>query len=377
MTITFYTNFINHHQVTIADELFSIIGGGYTFVAMEPIPESFVKNGYPDYSDKPYLLKAYKSDDNQKKAKELALSSDIVIQGAAPDEYIMPRIKMGRITFRYSERWFKKNYKSLFSPRALYYYFTNHTIFRNKPLYMLCASAYTASDVAKIFAYPNKCYKWGYFPPAHQMPIEELISAKRSSRTKILWVARFIDWKHPEMPINLAKRLKDKGYSFEINMVGNGEMHNEISQMVKDMRVEDCVHLLGQFPNSQIHQLMREHHIFCFTSDRNEGWGAVLNEAMSNGCCPVAADMIGATPFLIEHKKNGLIFESGNKDALFSNVEYLIKNPEVCEELSINAYHTIQKEWSPQIAANRLIGLCKALLDGQDYQQESGPCSKA
>ena len=377
MTITFYTNFINHHQVAIADELYSLIGKNYTFIAMEPIPETFVKNGYPDYSDRPYLLKAYESDDNRKKAKELALSSDIVIQGAVSNEYILPRIKMSRITFRYSERWFKKGYKSLFCPRSLYNYFANHTRFRNKPLYMLCASAYTASDVAKVFAYPNKCYKWGYFPPTQQMPIEELITAKRSSKTRILWVARFIKLKHPEMLVKLARRLKDKGYAFEINMVGNGEMHNEIDQMVKELGVEDCVHLLGQFPNSQIHQLMREHHIFCFTSDRNEGWGAVLNEAMSNGCCPVAADMIGATQFLIKHKENGLTFESENDEAFISNIEYLINNPDICEQMSKNAYYTIQKEWSPQIAANRLLELCKALLNNEKYIQDSGPCSIA
>ncbi len=377
MTITFYTNFINHHQVSIADELFNTIGNNYTFVATMKIPESFIKNGYTDYSNKPYLLKAYESEDNYKKAQALAISSDIVIIGAASDEYIMPRIKMNKVTIRYSERWFKSNYKSLFSPRALYYYFTHHTIFRNKPLYMLCASAYTANDVAKIFAYPNKCYKWGYFPPVQQLPIEELINKKRTTKTKILWVARFIDWKHPEMPVILAKSLKSKGYSFEINMVGDGEMRNTIKKMIADFDVSDCVHLLGQFPNNEIHCLMREHHIFCFTSDRNEGWGAVLNEAMSNGCCPVAADMIGAVPYLLKHKENGLIFESTNNQSLLSNIEFLINNPNICEQLSINAYHTIQNEWSPQIAANRLLGLCKVLLNSEGNVQISGPCSKA
>jgi glycosyltransferase involved in cell wall biosynthesis len=45
--------------------------------------------------------------------------------------------------------------------------------------------------------------------------------------------------------------------------------------------------------------------VFIFTSDRNEGWGAVLNEAMGSGCAVVAADLIGSVPYLIEHKKMG------------------------------------------------------------------------
>lgn len=377
MTIVFFTNFINHHQVHVADELYNMLGDNYTFVATSPIPESFIKNGYPDYSTRPYLLKAYENETNNNKAKELALTSDIAILGAAQIEYILPRIKQNKITFRNSERWFKKNNRMLFNPIRLYNIIKCHTIFRNKPLYMLCSSAYLPNDVTKVFAYPNKCYKWGYFPATPQLPIEELIKRKRSETVKILWVARFIDWKHPEMPVELAQKLKSKGYSFEINMIGNGEMHNIIHNMITDYRVQDCVHLLGQFPNSEIHDLMKAHHIFCFTSDRNEGWGAVLNEAMSNGCCPVAADMIGAVPYLIKHKENGLIFKSKDNKSLLSNIEYLINNPDICEQLSINAYNTIQEEWSPKVAAKRLLELCNALIKNEKYVQTSGPCSIA
>ena len=377
MKIVFFTNFINHHQVHVADELYNVLGDNYTFVATSHIPESFIKNGYPDYSTRPYLLKAYENDENDKKARELALTSDIVILGAAPLEYILPRVKQNRITFRYSERWFKKGNSMLLNPKRLYNIFRSHTIFRNKPVYMLCSSAYTPNDVAKVFAYPGKCYKWGYFPATLQLPIEELVNRKRSKTIKILWVARFIDWKHPEMPIELARSLKSKGYSFEINMIGNGEMYSAIKKMTTDYGVQDYVHLLGQFPNSKIQEIMREHHIFCFTSDRNEGWGAVLNEAMSNGCCPVAADMIGAAPYLIKHKENGLIFKSKDNKSLLSKIEFLINNPDICEQLSINAYNTIQKEWSPQVAAKRLLELCNALMKSEKYVQESGPCSIA
>ena len=377
MKIVFFTNFINHHQVHVADELYKVLGNNYTFVATSPIPENFLKNGYPNYSTRPYLLKAYENNANDKKARILAITSDIAILGAAPFEYILPRIKQNKITFRYSERWLKKGISMLFNPKKLYGLIKSHTIFRNKPLYMLCSSAYTPNDVAKVFAYPNKCYKWGYFPEAPQLPIEELVKRKRSKTIKILWVARFIDWKHPEMPIELARSLKLKGYSFEINMIGNGEMFNIIQKMITDFSIQNCVHLLGQFPNSKIHELMREHHIFCFTSDRNEGWGAVLNEAMSNGCCPVAANMIGAAPYLIKHKENGLIFKSKDNNSLLSNTEYLIRNPDICEQLSINAYNTIQKEWSPKFAAKRLLELCDALIREEEYVQELGPCSKA
>lgn len=36
----------------------------------------------------------------------------------------------------------------------------------NKPVYLLCASAYAAGDYAKMGLFRGKSYKWGYFPAA-------------------------------------------------------------------------------------------------------------------------------------------------------------------------------------------------------------------
>ena len=33
-----------------------------------------------------------------------------------------------------------------------------------KNVYLLCSSAYAASDYNHLFCYKNRCFKWGYFP---------------------------------------------------------------------------------------------------------------------------------------------------------------------------------------------------------------------
>lgn len=43
-----------------------------------------------------------------------------------------------------------------------------------------------------------------------------------SKYVNILWCARFIDWKHPELAILLAQRLKDNKYNFHLDMIGKG-----------------------------------------------------------------------------------------------------------------------------------------------------------
>lgn len=119
--------------------------------------------------------------------------------------------------------------------------------------------------------------------------------------------------------------------------------------------------------------------MFLFTSDRNEGWGAVLNEAMSNGCAVVASDKIGSVPFLVKDRVNGLVFKSEDLDSLTSHVRELLDAPTVCEDYARAAYRTMREEWSPRNAAERLIDLIGAIMAGRlsEYEKSDGPCSWA
>lgn len=377
MTLTFITNFINHHQVPVADEFYNTPGLNYTFIATMAPLELYLKTGYPDFSNKPYLLKAYENEENYKKAMELAEKSDVVIIGAAPRKFIAKRLKQNKLTFIYSERWFRDGYYHLLSPRAWIYLLKDHIKYRNRNVYMLCASAYTAFDVSLVGAYPNKCFKWGYFTKVEDLEIVDIINQKNDKVIQILWVARFLKLKHPELPVKLAKKLKDKGYEFQVNMVGGGDFVQETKHLIDELGVEDCVSLIGNMSNDEILSLMKQSHIFIFTSDRNEGWGAVLNEAMSNGCAVVASNMIGAAPYLIEHGENGFLFKSLDLDSLTEQVEFLLNNKLLRDKLSINAYKSMREIWSPKNAASNFLKLTDSILKNEIVEIEIGPCCKA
>ena len=107
----------------------------------------------------------------------------------------------------------------------------------------------------------------------------------------------------------------------------------------------------------QVRKYMEDAQIFLFTSDRNEGWGAVLNEAMNSACAVVASHAIGATPFLIEHQKNGLIYRDGDRKDLYKNVKRLLDCPQQRMELSKQAYKTIVDEWNAENAAEKVLKL--------------------
>lgn len=183
--------------------------------------------------------------------------------------------------------------------------------------------------------------------------------------------------KHPELPVMLAKRLKDKGYNFHLDMYGRGDELYPTQQLVKSLAINDNVSFYGSLPNEEILKEMRKHEIFLFTSDRNEGWGAVLNESMSNGCAVVASNLIGSVPFLIQDGENGMVFKSGDLDSLTQKVCYLLDNPTERLEMAKKAIHTMREVWSPANAAKRFVELAHKLLAGEITSYTDGPCSKA
>ncbi|WP_318308112.1 glycosyltransferase [Flagellimonas crocea] len=376
MTITLFSNFFNHHQKPLADELYAKLGNNFTFVATSAMPEVFKDSGYNPFKDTPYVLPAYKSEEDHKKALQLATDSDVVVHGAAPDSYLKNRLEKDKLTFRYSERIFKKSPLQKFNPRAFFHQYKKHTRFKNKNLHMLCSSAYTANDLNWINAYPGKMYKWGYFTKTPKLDIDQVLAEKNSVFT-ILYVARLIDWKHPEMAIMLANSLKKKGHQFKMNIVGSGNMLERLTSMSKELNLENCVHFLGNIENEKVLQMMRNSHSFFFSSDRNEGWGAVANEAMANGCALVASHKIGAIPYLVKPFNNGMVFQSENLDHATQLMESLMNDKKLWGDLVKNAYDDINHSWSPKNAADNFLRLCDNLMNSKDDLILEGPCSKA
>jgi len=379
MKITFYSNFLNHHQLPICEELNSKKNIKFTFVATEQIPQERLDLGYEDMNKKyPFVLTTYDSKENYKKALKLGLESDIVIIGSAPDEFINQRFKYPeKITFRYSERIFKSNaFKNVLSPFKNFRIFKNH--FKNHKYFLLCASAYSRQDFNKIGHFKNKCFKWGYFPKVHEYDINKLIKEKNNKKITILWVARFLNWKHPEYPIELAKYLNIKGYSnYQIKMIGIGPEYEKCQKKIKDNNLEKNILLCGSMPNDKVIEEMKKANIYIFTSDKGEGWGAVLNESMNNGCAVVANEKIGSVPYMIDDDYNGYSYKT--KKDFFQKVESLINNKTKREEIGKNAYYTMLNTWNAKNAINNLLDLSNKIKNNEDLSYinyNNGPCSK-
>ena len=227
----------------------------------------------------------------------------------------------------------------------------------------------------------------GIFSGGKKYDPDELMKGKLSAASddlkcpcvSILWAGRLIEWKHPDASIRLAESLKEKGYSFKMTLIGTGEMEEQLHNMIRDKSLEDCVEMPGAMKASEVRSYMEKADIYLFTSDFNEGWGAVLNESMNSGCAVVASHAIGSVPFLIKDEENGLIYENGNQKQLEQQVCRLMDDAEYRMKLGLNAYHTIADLWNADVAAERLIDLCENIIFAKKTKSpyENGICSEA
>lgn len=375
MKLVFISNYLSAHQMELCDSFYELLGDDFSFISTGKIGEARIELGMPDIV-RCYNKKIENIDSLSLNMVEMIDDADVVIYGSAPEHLVKNRLRKGKLTFKYAERIYKKEPFGKAKLKSYIGTYIHYVRYLRYPFYVLCSSGYTAGDINRNFKFKDRSYKWGYFPPQKKYEnIEEIIDNKESKL--ILWVGRLLDWKHPEIPILLAKKLKLDGHKFKMNIIGIGEMENVLKKLIEDNQLNDCVSLLGAVKNDQTRKHMEKADIFLFTSDFYEGWGAVLNEAMNSGCACVASHAIGSVPFLIEDGVNGVIFKNEDIGDLYEKVVKLINDDELRRKLGKNAYYTINNEWNAKNAANKFLELCENLLAGKKNPFKTGLCSES
>lgn len=369
MKIIFISNYFTHHQKPLSDALFELTKGNYIFLATEKMSDDRKSQGWTIDSPS-YVQELDKADRNSvEKYIQLINDADIVIQGSRFYNLIEARTKhKNKLTFIFTERLYKSAKRYLKVPIYLY----RGIKFRS--CYILAASAFAPIDYSVTRGFIGKCLKFGYFPATHHYSdIDELF--KNKDVRKIVWVARMIDWKHPEVPIEVARILKQKGYKFQIEMIGTGYLSEKIRMKIKELDLADCISQLGSIPSDEVRAHMESAGIALITSDKNEGWGAVMNEAMNSGCVVISNSEIGAAPYLIRNHYNGFLYNDTN--TITELIIKMFEDAKTQKIIGTNALRTITEQWNAEEAAKRIIKLYDIIKLTDIPLFSEGPCSNA
>ena len=377
MRIALFSNFLNHHQLPLCEALVARDDVEFKFVACERISDDRLNMGYADMNKQyHFVVRAYETPDE---AVKIAETYDAVIFGASPLEYLKLRMDKGLLSFRFAERSLKKGTWRRFIPTTRKKIAEGYTNYKDNNLFVLCASAYTSYDLSLCGFLAQKCFKWGYFPSVEKRDIDALINIKRASTTpELLYAGRLLKLKRVMDMVKAVHNLVNQGVDLNFTIIGDGETKSEIADYIAKHSLERYITMLPFMSPEAVREYMDKSNIYIFGSDFNEGWGAVVNEAMNSACALAVSHAVGSAAYLVESGDNGFVYECGNVKDLELKLETLIDDASLREKMGVNAYNTMNEAWSASVASERLVALCQGLLGECEMPEySSGPCSPA
>ena len=140
-------------------------------------------------------------------------------------------------------------------------------------------------------------------------------------------------------------------------------MKKQWQNVAKELGIDSVVEWGASKPHDEFLQWIRGIDIYAFPSNRIEGWGATLVEAMDAGCAVVANSEAGVTLEVIKDGANGYVFSDNDVGLMAKHLEALIEDAGLRQRFGCAAWKTIQK-WSPKVGAERISSLVSDLLAG-------------
>lgn len=187
---------------------------------------------------------------------------------------------------------------------------------------------------------------WHYRRNVVRMPNPIVVNDYESSATreKIILAAGSIDrWyqKGFDSLLEIWSRLSAKYCDWRLVIAGGGseKSFDYLRDLVKKGNISNSVEFLGF--RSDLYSLMQRASIFVLPS-RYEGFGMVLAEAMSLGCCCVSYDCKNGPSEIIKNYKTGILATDQDKDDFTSKLERVITDDQLRSRLQDNAVDVIQ-----------------------------------
>jgi glycosyltransferase involved in cell wall biosynthesis len=135
--------------------------------------------------------------------------------------------------------------------------------------------------------------------------------------------------------INAVKRLIDMNYNIILDVIGDGELAEQLKKQVNSLGLERQINLLGARSNEEVAEYMQNCDLFVLPSFA-ESFGVVVIEAIACGK-PVVSTYCGGPKDIIT-KEVGILIKPGDENALVEAIKYVLDNPQKYDAKKIRAY---------------------------------------
>ena len=192
---------------------------------------------------------------------------------------------------------------------------------------LTCQSSKQAADLMRAFhreatIVPN-------FPPA-----APAVPQNGRGRHGLLWVGRDVDWKQPELFVELARRLPEHPFT----MVCQPQAGRDVQRLIRDTPAN--LRLIPGLPFAETRPLFAGHQLLTCTSSV-EGYPTIFLEAGTAGT-PIVSLSVDPEN-IIEHYNAGRVCD-GSFDKLLQSAQELLSQPAVWNEYHAGATRLAENE---------------------------------
>lgn len=144
----------------------------------------------------------------------------------------------------------------------------------------------------------------------------------------ILHIGRFNEQKNHGRLLRVFQRLSKENPGLRLDLIGEGELRQEMEGLAKELRLEDRVTFLGS--QSNVYPYLQSADLFLLPSNY-EGIPMTIIEAMGTGL-PIVATAVGGVPDMLENGIDGLVVPC-EEEAVADACASLIQNEALRERL--------------------------------------------
>ena len=340
MKVVFHTNSLSPHQMPLARELVKLLGADeYRYIYTTPMSDERAKMGWNVKGEEWVVAEC----DAPDMCLKLLEDCEVLISGLRELDLFERRMKRGLKTFYCSERWFKplsvgigccrcwmpgRCRMVLPSYRKMAKRFVR-LVNGSSSLHIFPYGVWAMRDFECMGIVPEKMTMIGYCvePSSERRP-----RTNYASRRRVLWVGRMIDWKRVDTIVRAAKLCPN----IDFTLIGRGPLKKKLMSMASGV---NNVKLLDAIPIEEIRGYMREHDIYVLASNAEEGWGAVLNEALEEGMRVVGTYEAGSSATMLT---KSCLFHAGDHRRLAELLQGDIPRVEI-------------ERWTVKNVATRLV----------------------
>lgn len=255
-------------------------------------------------------------------------------------------------------------------------FFANCDFFRQRVIDL-------GGDADNIFVHRSSidCEKFAFSPrklatlPDTKIPVRLVTVGRLTEKKGLAYGIRAV-----------AKLLENTPFAekFELHydIIGEGGLRADLQQLIQQLGVSDCVHLLGKKQQTEIIETLRQAHLFiapCVTSSTGDQDAPIntLKEAMAMGL-PVVSTWHGGIPELVEDGVSGYLVPERDAGAIALKLTELMTHPEIWPQMGVAGRAKVLADYELNQLNDELVMHYEQLLQRQqlaigppapDYQE--------